>query len=120
MRGVGALVALVVVFAAPAWATYDAKGHRAPMIPLVTQEGVLREPQIPGGGKASLRSGPTLEGIVFDRNGASIALIDGEVYRQGDAREGVEVLTIEPTRVVMRKDGAEQELRLPAADAGGA
>ena len=96
-------------------AAYDAREARDPFVALVTPEGVLREPRAPD--RKTQAPGPTgdvvLEGIVYDPHGGSVAVINGNVLKAGDVREGLEVLRIEPTRVVVLVDGRERELSMP-------
>ena len=101
---------------------YDPKDRRDPFVALVTPDGVLREPRVPKSKAGSRIQGElALEGVVYDPRGGSVVVINGEVFQVGDVREGIEVLKIEPTRVVVLRNGAEQELRLPVLpeDEGG-
>lgn len=97
-------------------AAYDAKGQRDPFVALLTPEGAVREPAAPRPAASRFGAGDlALEGIVYDPRGDSIAILDGEVFRAGDIRGGIEVLTVGPSSVIILKDGLERELELPSA-----
>ena len=99
-------------------AAYDAKGRRDPMVPLVSAEGVLLEP--PKAAPAEGVRGPlVLEGIVHDPHGPSVAVINGTVWQVGEVRDDVEVVAIEPSRVVVRHAGVQETLQWPSPDVEG-
>ena len=86
---------------------YDAKGKRDPFIPLVTPDGRLLKLE-PEEGAAEL----SLEGIIYDKNGLSYAVVNGEVVRIGEMVSGYQVLKIEDRKVVFIKEGQTQEIEL--------
>ena len=86
---------------------YDAKGRRDPFIPLVTPDGRLLKLEQEEG-----VSGLLLEGIIYDKNGASYAIVNGEVVRIGDEVGDYQVLKIEEKKVVFIKEGQTVELEL--------
>jgi Tfp pilus assembly protein PilP len=81
---------------------YDAHGRRNPFIPLVTADGRLLklEPQ-----EDQKSQQVKLEGIIYDKNGASYAVIDAEIVREQDRVGNYTVLKIEDGRVILIKDG---------------
>lgn len=57
-----------------------------------------------------------LEGIVYDPKGGSVAIMDGTLVRVGDLVGETEILSIEPSQVLVLKEGVEQALRLPGVE----
>ncbi|MEW6075951.1 MAG: general secretion pathway protein GspB, partial [Candidatus Omnitrophota bacterium] len=79
---------------------YDSLGKRNPFIALVTPDGrllkIVDEEQ---------SGGLTLEGIIYDEQGISFAMVNGSVVKIGDTINGYQVLKIESNRVIFIKDG---------------
>ncbi|MDP2941102.1 MAG: general secretion pathway protein GspB [Candidatus Omnitrophota bacterium] len=86
---------------------YDAKGKRNPFTPLVTSDGRLLKLDKEEG-DASL----AVEGIIYDKNGVSYAIVNAEVVRIGDFIGGYQVLRIEKNKVILVKEGEPLELEL--------
>jgi hypothetical protein len=87
---------------------YDDKGKRDPFIPLVTPGGVLLTLE-----KEDAKTDLTIEGIIYDKQGSSYAIINGEVARVGDfTTNGYQVLKIEDKKVIFIKEGNTREVRL--------
>lgn len=99
-------------------AAYDASGKRDPFVALLAPDGTVLEPS-PSTRSRRAGGGFVLEGIVYDPRGHSMAIIGGEVYEVGDIRGGIEVLAIEPSRVIVLKDGLERTLEVPVSEEGG-
>lgn len=87
---------------------YDAKGKRNPFIPLVTPDGRFLKLEQEEGAETLL-----LEGIIYDKQGLSYAVINGEVVRIGDKVGDYQVLKIEERKVILIKEGEilERELK---------
>ncbi len=83
------------------------KRNRDPFQSLVTEDGKL----LFGSGILSLED-VYLEGIVWDPNGESVAMINGMILRQGDRIGDLQILKIESDRVVLEADGEERSLLL--------
>lgn len=85
---------------------YDSKGKHNPFIPLVTPDGRLLklEPQT--------MEGLLLEGIVYDKDGLSYAVVNGEIVKLGDEINGYQVLKIKEDRVTFIKEGQPIEVEL--------
>lgn len=79
---------------------YDAKGKRNPFTALVTPDGRLLKIA-----DEEESGGLTLEGIIYDEQGLSFAMVNGLVVKVGDTIEGYQVLKIESNRVIFLKDG---------------
>ena len=89
---------------------YDATGKRNPFIPLVSQEGRLLKLDK---GEASLTSGSlSLEGIIYDKNGRSFAIVNATVVGIGDSVGDYQVLKIYSNKVIFIKDGEPLEVEL--------
>ena len=82
---------------------YDSGGRRDPFIPLVTPEGVVDAKKFSA---KDLR----IEGIIYDPNGGSMVLINGEFYKQGENVNGANVITIFRDRVVLSQSDEEKTL----------
>ena len=86
---------------------YDAKGKRDPFISLVTSDGRLLKLEQEEG-----MSGLLLEGIIYDKNGMSCAIVNSEIVRIGDKLGGFQVLKIDEKRVIFIKEGQIVEVEL--------
>ena len=90
---------------------YDSHGKRNPFIPLVTSDGRLL--------RLDKEEGPSalvLEGIIYDKQGRSYAVVNGTVAGIGDSVEGYQVLKIEPDKVTFIKEGQTLEVQLKKED----
>ena len=71
--------------------SYDTASQRDPFVPLIG----------PGAMRSDAgRDAFAVEGIIFDPNGGSYAVIAGEIYREGEEISGSKVVKIMPDRVV--------------------
>ncbi len=86
--------------------SYKNQDKRDPFIPLVSPSGYLLNFETD---KASSLS---LEGILYDPSGDSIAIINGELLRVGDSIGTAVVVKIEPNIVTVLKDNEKLELEL--------
>ena len=80
-------------------AIFDDKGRRDPFIALVTPDGRLINLE-PAGPDTQI----SLGGIIFDQEGTSYAIINGEVVSVGDSIFGYTVFKIEKNRAILFKD----------------
>jgi len=107
----GAIILGFVLYLCASYAqdmvTYDAQGKRDPFIPLVTPDGRLLKLEQPSGSAAL-----SLEGIIYDKEGISYAVVGGEVVKIGDEVSGYQVLKIEQDKVIFIKDGEPMEIEL--------
>jgi len=89
---------------------YDAKGKRDPFIPLVSGSG--------GGGyasdayEASAAEDIRLEGIVWDDVKGSIAIINGEIEKEGDPVGSIKILKINKDSVIFDVGGKSVKIDL--------
>ncbi|MGE5280509.1 MAG: hypothetical protein ACM3L6_07200 [Deltaproteobacteria bacterium] len=85
---------------------YKGQGTRDPFLPLITPSGQLinLEPET----DTALR----LEGIMFDPNGNSIAIINGELLRVGESLGDAVVVAIEEDKVTLVRQNETLELQL--------
>lgn len=86
---------------------YDSNKKRDPFTPLVTSDGRLVNLEQEQGNKNL-----TLEGIIFDKNGLSYAIVNGEVVKIGDKIGAYQILKIEKNKVVFIKEGEPTEIEL--------
>ncbi len=101
------LVPCVFSFAQEAAYVYDSGGRRDPFTPLITPDGRLVQIE------TKLHSGELrLEGIIFDKNGASFAIINGSVVSAGESVDDIKVTKILEDKIIFEKGGKvfEQEL----------
>lgn len=84
--------------------TYKFQGKRDPFIPLISPAGYLvnLEPQE----NEALR----LEGIMYDAQGGSMVIINGELLKVGEAIGNAMISSIEPDKVVVIKDNEKVEI----------
>lgn len=92
--------------------TYDSKGKRNPFIPLVTPEGKL----VKLDSEEKETSGMALEGIIYDKNGISYAILNGAVVKVGDMVSDSQVLKIEKNKVLLIKNGEISEVKLQGGE----
>lgn len=81
---------------------YDTGSRRDPFFPLVDADGVIR--------KGISASGLLVEGIIFDPIEGSMALINGELYKEGDHVGGANVIRIFHDRVIFSQDDEEKTI----------
>lgn len=104
---------LIITFASAADSefVYDAKGKRDPFIPLLTSDGRLLKLDIIEEGTSDL----AIEGILFDADGLSYAVVNGATVGVGDEIKGYRVLKIEKDKVVFIKEGQISEIEYRAS-----
>lgn len=83
---------------------YDDKGKRDPFIALVTPDGRLLNLE-PADSEAKI----ILEGIIYDKDGRSYVIINGEVVSVGDYILGHAVFKIEENKVILLKENKPVE-----------
>ena len=88
---------------------YNAKGKRNPFFPLVSSGGILTKLDKQERNSSVL----TIDGIIYDSNGLSYALVSGSVVGIGDYVGELRVLKIQSDRVVFLKDN--QKIEIPLA-----
>ncbi len=86
---------------------YDDKGRRDPFVSLVTPDGRLLNLEPAGAGTKV-----ALEGIIYDKNGQSYAIINGEVVGVGDYILGYSVVNINKDMVILMKNNEYMEYKL--------
>ena len=79
---------------------YDTRNKRDPFQPLV---GPHAFHGITGGGKGII----PLEGVVFDPQKGSYAVIGGTIYREGESVDGAKLVKVLPDRVVLLQETDE-------------
>lgn len=77
---------------------YDNRGRRDPFVPLTGLDAMRGEGQ---GDSLSV------EGIIYDPQGISYAVIGGEAYKEGEEVEGVKLVRVLPDRVVFLQGSQE-------------
>jgi len=76
--------------------------------PAAAQERALRDPMQPfvptadATGVNAVPRGPRLTGVFISAN-RRVAVIDGELYREGEEVRGLKIVAIEPTSVSLRR-----------------
>ncbi len=86
---------------------YNSNGKRDPFLPLVSKDGYLvnRESDMPV-------SDMNLEGIIYDQNGNSLAIINGSILKIGDKIGNYTVTKIEKRKVMLLGNTEESTLEL--------
>lgn len=77
---------------------YDSKGKRDPFMALVTSQGYIINVE-----EELFASDMNLEGVIFDAQGQSLAIINGKVVKAGDNIGGYTVIEISQTKVELTK-----------------
>lgn len=87
--------------------TYDSGRRRDPFVPLPADDSAA----------TASSSGIKLEGIIYDPNGQSMAVLNGQTYQVGDVAGDATVLKIQKDLVVISVGEEEQTLRIREEDA---
>lgn len=80
---------------------------RDPMMPLVTPQGLIRDIKSLGA-----QEDLVLEGIIYDAQGKSLAIINGQIIKAGDTLGKIKILDIRQDKVVILKDDNVSEIKL--------
>lgn len=77
---------------------YDSKGKRDPFIPLITSEVSTA---------IGLQSVETIddikfEGVIFDPSGKSVAVLNGEIVKEGDKVSNIEIVKIYSNAITLK------------------
>jgi hypothetical protein len=97
------LIAVAAVFAEKTLSSGSVE-KRDPFISLVTEDGRLLKLATRNAGELNL------DGIIYDANGLSCAMINKEIVRIGDWVGDYQVYKIENDKVILLKDGIEKEI----------
>lgn len=84
---------------------YDSKGRRDPFAPLVGPDGKIIRNNLD---MADFK----IEGVIFDPQGGSMVLIDGEFYKEGDNLNGLNIISIMKDRVILAQSKQEKTIWL--------
>ena len=87
---------------------YDAKSKRDPFTPLISETGGYAS----DASEASAIEDIRLEGIVWDEVSGSIAIINGEIAKEGDFLGSVKILKINKDSVIFDVNGESLEIGL--------
>lgn len=90
---------------------YDAAGRRDPFVPLVSADGRLLSPN-----KETLQE-LQVNGIIYDGQGSSYAIVNSMVVKNGDMIGEYKVLRIEEGKVVFDKGGQPLEVEIHQEEA---
>jgi len=108
-------ILILFLFCHPAFSQdefrYDSKGKRNPFIPLVTSDGRLLKLD-----KEETSGELSIEGIIYDKNGRSYAIVNATVVEIGDFVSGYQVLKIEENKIIFIKDGQATEVEFKKED----
>ncbi len=80
---------------------YKNKGLRDPFIALVTIDGRI----LPGAREVTESTNVELEGIIWDPNGKSLAIINGKLVKEKQRIMNLQVLKIKKDSVLLQKEG---------------
>ena len=87
---------------------YNAKSKRDPFIPLISESGGYASDAYEASAMEDIR----LEGIVWDDVKGSIAIINGEIAKEGDVMGSIKVLKINKDNVVFDVGGESIKIDL--------
>ena len=87
---------------------YNAKGKRDPFVPLISESGGYASDAYEASAVEDIR----LEGIVWDDVKGSIAIINGEIIKEGDTMGSIKVLKINKDNVVFDVGGESIKIDL--------
>ncbi|MEK6732166.1 MAG: hypothetical protein AABY55_00920 [Candidatus Omnitrophota bacterium] len=98
---------LGLVFAEEAF-KYNAKARRDPFIPLISESGNYASDAYEASAAEDIR----LEGIVWDDVKGSIAIINGEIAKEGDTMGSIKILKINKDNVIFDVGGENIKIDL--------
>jgi len=104
-----ALVLIIAGFTSPEDFKYEAKGKRDPFVPLIGPDRMV----VAGLEDITSIADANLEGIATGAQGKKIAIINGEMLKEGDKIGSLEVKKITSRMVVLAIGGKEYNLSLP-------
>lgn len=84
--------------------SYEASGKRDPFVPLVLDE----KESVRGLYGIETLDDLTIEGIVFDPNHGSVAIVNGEIVHEGDGRDNLKVIKIQSNGVLFEINEIKQ------------
>ncbi len=87
---------------------YNPKGKRDPFIPLISESGGYASDAYEASAAEDIR----LEGIVWDEMKGSIAIINGEIAKEGDAMGSIKILKINKDSVIFDVGGENVKVDL--------
>ena len=87
---------------------YDAAGKRDPFVPLVSKDGAYISDAYGVKGVRDIR----LEGILWDEVKGSVAIINGEIVKEGQKIGSLKVLKIDKDAVIFELDGKKARVKL--------
>jgi len=87
---------------------YNAKGKRDPFIPLISESGRYASDAYEASAAEDIR----LEGIVWDDVNGSIAIINGEIAKQGDSLGTMKILKINKDSIIFDIGGENVKIEL--------
>jgi len=94
---------------------YDSKGKRDPFVPLV--KGAAKG--YTGLDNVESADELVLEGILWDKSGGSIAVLNGVLLKEGNKVNNIQLLEIAPKKVFLLIDGEKYNLTLEESGKGG-
>ena len=112
----GFLSTVLILCPSGARGDYQSKGKRDPFVPLLTLDGQRIRPPGLDEEAAEENGGISLQGIVFDSEKDSYALINGQVVRAGDQIGSTKVLKIEPHAVTLQAEGRVFQITVRAPE----
>lgn len=106
------IIIVVLLLAGPLAAEegfeYETKGKRDPFVPLVSVEGVYMSDAQGVSGITDI----SLEGIVWDELTGSIAIVNGEIMKEGQEIGSVKLLKIQKDGVIFEVEGEAVRVNL--------
>lgn len=87
--------------------TYEDKGNRDPFLSLVKDGHIVEEPTT-----LSEIGNIELEGIIWDPNGKSMAIINGKLVKEKQRIMNMQVLKIKKASIILQKEGKVMVINL--------
>ena len=84
--------------------TYEATAKRDPFVPLVTGQ----KEAVRGLYGVETLDDLNIEGIVFDPVKGSVAIVNGEIVREGEVRDNLKVIKIQPNGVLFEINESQE------------
>ena len=100
-------MALGLVFAEEGF-EYNSKSKRDPFVPLISESGGYASDAYEASAIEDIR----LEGIVWDDAKGSIAIINGEIVKEGDSLGAIKILKINRDSVIFDANGESVKIDL--------
>jgi len=89
--------------------TYDAHERRDPFMPIImSDKGTVSEKVDAGAGFETIK----FQGVAVNPEGEMVAIINGDIYKEGDTVNSIKIIKIDHQSIVVSRDGEERTMEI--------